>query len=313
MVKLVSYSAVFFNLWNEFLASSKNSTFLINRCFMEYHSGRFLDLSLLIFYKNRLVALFPANNVENKIVYSHQGLTYGGIIVNGKMTTTLMLQITESLISYFSDLGFSEMVYKPIPHIYHRQASEEDLYALFRHKAELVGRNVSSTVYVGDKLDYSSLRRRCLNKARKNDLYVKECADFDVFWALLNENLQLRHGVNPVHSLSEIKYLKSRFNHNIKLFGTFEDGCLIAGCVTFETDKVVHAQYISASDRGRTVGALDLLFDFLIRKTQAESKHFDFGTSTEHGGHLLNEGLISQKEGFGARATVYDTYKLKLQ
>ena len=40
--------------------------------------------------------------------------------------------------------------------------------------------------------------------------------------------------------------------------------------------------------------------------------YIDFGTSTEQGGTYLNEGLIKQKEGFGGRAVVYDTYELNI-
>ena len=40
---------------------------------------------------------------------------------------------------------------------------------------------------------------------------------------------------------------------------------------------------------------------------------FDFGISTEQGGRYLNEGLIFQKEGFGARTVVYDTYELNIE
>ena len=38
----------------------------------------------------------------------------------------------------------------------------------------------------------------------------------------------------------------------------------------------------------------------------------DFGISTEHGGDYLNEGLIFQKEGFGARSVCYDCYEVAL-
>jgi hypothetical protein len=37
---------------------------------------------------------------------------------------------------------------------------------------------------------------------------------------------------------------------------------------------------------------------------------FDFGISTENSGFFLNEGLLFQKESFGGRAIVYETYKL---
>ena len=58
--------------------------------------------------------------------------------------------------------------------------------------------------------------------------------------------------------------------------------------------------------------AVDLLFHHLINGTYADVPYFDMGTSVEEGGRVLNEGLIFQKEGFGGRAVVYDTYELDL-
>ena len=41
-------------------------------------------------------------------------------------------------------------------------------------------------------------------------------------------------------------------------------------------------------------------------------KYIDFGKSTEGNGSILNEGLISQKEGFGGRTFVYQTWSINV-
>ena len=61
------------------MATAKNSTFLFHRDFMDYHQDRFDDYSLLIFKKEKLIAVFPANKID-EILYSHQGLSYGGLV-----------------------------------------------------------------------------------------------------------------------------------------------------------------------------------------------------------------------------------------
>lgn len=82
--KIIKYTSEHYNLWNDFVADAKNATFLFHRDFMEYHSDRFEDYSLLIFdEKENLKALFPANRIENDL-FSHQGLTYGGLILDEK-------------------------------------------------------------------------------------------------------------------------------------------------------------------------------------------------------------------------------------
>jgi hypothetical protein len=119
------------------------------------------------------------------------------------------------------------------------------------------------------------------------------------------------HGCRPVHTLDEIQLLESRFPENIKLYGAFDGDRMIAGCVVYETPYVAHIQYIAASPEGKAAGALDGLFDYLFREYKGVS-YIDFGISTENGGSVLNEGLLFQKEGFGARGVVYDVYEIVL-
>ncbi len=88
---------------------------------------------------------------------------------------------------------------------------------------------------------------------------------------------------------------------------------MLAGCVAYLTDRVIHIQYIAASDEGRLYGALDLLFLTMLSLPVCDGRrYFDFGISTEQGGKLLNRGLLFQKEGFGARGICYDQYRLNL-
>ena len=106
--------------------------------------------------------------------------------------------------------------------------------------------------------------------------------------------------------------LAGRFPHNIRLFTANDDGdTVLAGVVVYETANVAHLQYIAASPAGKKAGALDMLIMHLIENVYKEKQYIDFGISTENGGKVLNEGLISQKEGFGGRAIVYDTYEMQ--
>ena len=64
---------------------------------MEYHKDRFDDYSLLIFdVKDKLVAVLPAHKVEN-ILHSHQGLTYGGLVLNAKVILSDVILIVKDL------------------------------------------------------------------------------------------------------------------------------------------------------------------------------------------------------------------------
>ena len=200
-----------------------------------------------------------------------------------------------------------------MPHIYHRAPAEEDLYALFRQEATLVARGVSAAIANDNTLPMQELRRRGAKRAAASNVTYEESGALRDFWAILEEVLAGRHGCKPVHTVEEMERLVAAFPNNIRLFVAKVDGRVVAGTLIYETEQVAHAQYIATSAEGRSVGALDGLFCHLIAEVFAEKKYFDFGISTEQGGRYLNEGLAFQKEGFGARAVVYDVYKLKIE
>ena len=87
----------------------------------------------------------------------------------------------------------------------------------------------------------------------------------------------------------------------------------MAGAVLFLTDTVAHAQYIAVSEQGRKFGALESVIDYCLQNYSEGRKYFDFGISTEDEGRVLNEGLVSQKEGFGARGICHDFYHWQLK
>ena len=76
--------------------------------------------------------------------------------------------------------------------------------------------------------------------------------------------------------------------------------------------QIVHVQYISANYEGKELGALDMLFDYLINTQYKEYDYFDFGQSTEQMGNFLNENLLFQKEGFGGRGVIYPVYEINI-
>lgn len=330
---VVPYSVNHKEAWDKFVAQSKNGTFLLQRNFMDYHADRFTDCSLLVFESavvgdeerekcygiEGLKAVFPANWVEQeRCVYSHQGLTYGGIIMEQEATQEEVLEAMCHIVRYCIDmLGAQRIVYKPIPYIYSILPAQEDLYALFRLGARLHTRAISSVVDLSSPLKMRTLRLRQAKKALDHNLYIDRLMDGDSeglhrYWELLTDVLEKRHGIKPVHKEEEIALLMSRFPKEIKLFLVKHDNRVLAGALLFICRQVAHVQYIASNDEGREFGALDLLFRHLIMERYKTLDYLDFGISTEQGGRILNEGLIFQKEGFGGRGVCYDSYDLPL-
>lgn len=299
-------------LWNSFVSKARNATFLFDRNYMDYHADRFEDNSFMFYHKGKLKAVLPAN-VAGDTLYSHQGLTYGGLLLDKKATVEDVLECFDSLNSWLRENGISKVVYKALPWIYQQYPSEEDLYALtWKCKAQLISRNIASTIVIDNKLKFAESRKSGIRKALSLNIEVGESNDVDGFWHVLEDNLGNRYNAKPVHTASEMKLLMSRFPNSIKLYVAKMNGEIVGGTLIYVTPQVVHTQYISASVEGKKHGALDLLFDYIINKVYANCRYFDFGKSTEQGGAYLNEPLIFQKEGFGGRGVCYDWYQWEL-
>ena len=297
--------------WNLFVEESKNGTFLLMRDYMEYHSDRFTDYSLMVYCENKLVALLPAS-IHSDEVRSHGGLTYGGFIVNRKMTAQLMLSVFETVTAYLKGEGIKRLIYKRVPYVFYNYPSDEDLYALFRYGAKLTARNISTSILLSDRIRFNERRRRNVKKAVKRNLAFRQSYDYKAYFDVLEEVLASRHGAKPVHTVSEMEYLANQFPDNIKLYASYCGDIMLAGVIIYETPFVAHTQYIASSFDGRNCGALDFCFDKLVNEVYTEKVYFDFGTSNEERGQYLNEGLIEQKQEFGARGVAYDEYTLNL-
>ncbi len=286
---------------------------MFNRNFMDYHSDRFKDASVLLFEESGVLqGIFPANKSE-RTIFSHQGLTFGGMVYSKKLNTRGVIEAFDCLIDFFRLHGYEKIIYKKIPDFYATTLAQDDLYALFKVGAKLYRRDISSTIDLSTKYSYTKGRKWSVNKGRKNGISIDEDGCWSEFWEILNGVLIERHGVKAVHSITEIMGLKRSFPENIKLFTASKDNEVLAGSLLFIDKNVVHTQYLANSSLGRNLGALDYLIDFLLNKYSTDKWYFDFGISTEQEGRLINEGLLAQKEGFGARCTVHDFYEIELK
>lgn len=301
-----------FEEWNTFVAQSKNGTFLFDRRFMDYHADRFQDYSLMFYDGDCLLAVMPAH-VDGDSLITHGGLTYGGLVMSPKIKAAQVCELFRHLNEFLRLQDFRRVVYKAVPWIYHQLPAEEDLYALTSVcHARLAIRDISSVIVGDRKIRFSGSRKDGIRKARRKGLEVRESTDFAAFWHILNDNLTSKYGVRPVHSVAELELLHGRFPEQIKLWLVFDGEAPVGGTVLFLTPQVLHTQYISANAYGKQHGAIDLLFDHLINSIYADYPFIDFGKSTVSDSADLNEQLIFQKEGFGARAVCYDTYEYEL-
>ena len=299
--------------WDEFVQSCRNATLLHQRGYMDYHSDRFTDCSLIATRDGKWCSVLPACIVGDTL-YSHRGLTYGAWLVPLKhFDVTVMIEVMDAACEWMCGNGIRHLIYKPVPHIYHSYPCEEDLYALFRHQAQLVETNISTTIDLTTPLPLDRGNKSGLNAARKAGITVGLSEDWKGYWQLLSSLLGERYDTRPVHTLDEMLLLKSRFPENIKLYTATLNNELLAGVVMYLSRPVAHCQYIGASPVGKDSRALTLLFSHLIDEYKTQGyRYFDFGISNENHGHYLNEGLVRQKSRLGGRGIVYNTFEITL-
>jgi len=318
-MKIVPFENSLTDDWDNFCYYSNNATFLHTRKYLNYHKDRFQDRSLLLTnHEDEIIGLFPAAEsiTDPRLIISHPGISYGGLISAEKLYGEYVIQALEQIIKYFHAHNYDKIQYKAIPHIYHKHPSQDDLYAMFRLKAERYRSDLSSVINLSKTRMTSTRRTRCLKKAQKQNLcIISGPACLNAFWAILEDNLSSKHDSRPTHNLDEIKSLMETFPQEIELMvvkdKTSEN--IIAGIVLYHTESVTHSQYIASNEVGKRFCALDLLFNNAIEQAREHNKlYFSFGISNESDGIVLNQSLYQFKHEFGAGGICHDFFRIQL-
>lgn len=206
MITIAIYNPTYKNNWNEFVKNSKNATFMFQRDYMEYHSERFQDLSLMFYNDEKLVAIMPCSFNDNQIV-SHAGLSFGGILSTYKMTVSIMLECFEALTTFMKNKSIKSLIYKCIPNIYHLYPSQEDLYALFINHAKLIRRDIASVIYLPEKIKFSKGKKWGISKAKQFGVEVKQFYDFAMFINYENVILHQKYGTTDAVNIAKDNFI----------------------------------------------------------------------------------------------------------
>jgi len=277
---------------------------------MDYHKDRFEDFSLLIYKGKRLYALLPAN-INDDVVYSHQGLTYGSFVLQDSAKLKSTFLAFKEVLKFLFEERIKKLDIRIIPTFYNSLPSDELEYILYKAEASLVKRDMILLIDYQNKLRFQKNRREGINKAKRKGLLVKVDGDYEKFWnEILIPNLKEKYNTSPVHSLNEIKLLAARFPNHIKQVNVYQDDKIVAGTTVFLTKNVVHPQYISGNQNKNELGSLDLLMNDVFDHFKEGRNYFSFNTSSEENGKLLNEGLLFWKESCGARPLIFDNYEI---
>lgn len=314
-MKVTEYSSTDAAIWDGLCEVAPNATFLHSRRFLSHQGERFSDASILLWAENHLVAAFPAakDPADPSTVISHPGLTYGGLIHNGSLTGERQIEALRAVGQHYKSRGYERLIYKAVPHIYHRAPSQDDLYALFRVGAIRHRCDLSCCVDLEARPTPSQRRKRGEKKALNAVVVDPRSSALAEYWSVLNDNLQRKHGAKPVHSSEELQKLSALFPQALRLIAALSNGTVCAGALFFCTPRVWHAQYIAASEIGYEHSALDAVFGQAMDLAAKDSiRYFDFGTTNGDQGRVLNEGLYRYKAEHGGSGVAYEQYTWNL-
>ncbi|HEX8575178.1 MAG TPA: FemAB family protein [Flavobacterium sp.] len=305
------YKSQDFDSWNTFIADAKNATFLFHRNFMEYHADRFKDFSLMVFDDGKLVAVLPANRVADEVL-SHQGLTYGGLVLDKKVIGHEAALILENILIFLRQCNIKKIIIKPIISIYHQYPAYETECFLIQKGAHLYRKDLNLAIDFSKAFESSKSKRKHYRKVSL-DLDIKEETVFETFWdRVLEPRLLEKHNTKPVHSKEEMAYLHSKFPENIIQVNAYYKEDIIAGVTLFKFKNGIKSQYGATTKMGEKLRALDFLFLNLIDNYKDKLDFFDMGTVTENAGRSYNEGLLKQKQELGCAIYPQDFYALEL-
>ncbi|MFQ6599356.1 FemAB family protein [Flavobacterium sp. C3NV] len=303
-----------YKIWNDFIAQAKNATFLFHRDFMEYHKDRFEDFSLLVYQDEKLISILPANKVGNSL-YSHQGLTYGGLVYASKLKAEKVEVVLDAVLLFLKENLFETFYYKPIPNFYFPEGNNEVDFFLFKRGAVIERKEMNLAVNLELPLQISKSKLKHFRRIEDLDLDIMEEDDFNPFWEkILEPRLLEKFNVKPVHTKEEILLLKQNFPENIRQYSVYQNDEIIAGITIFETENVVKSQYGATSKKGEEFRALDFLFINLIEKYKRKGKRFfDMGIVNEENESGYHSGLLKQKEELGCTVYNQDFYKIEIK
>lgn len=326
--------------WDAFIATSRNGTIFHTRKFLVYHpEDRFTDASLMFLDGEKLVGVLPAA-VKDKMLVSHPGASYGGLVVQPDTSVTESGAMLSALLEYAKEKKYAgiSMLRLP-PSSLQKQYSEDQQYWLYQQgytltRCEMDGaidlapltlrlatlaQGQSEKANTSERVEaiiFETLTGKCRNMVRQAErakITVKLSSDFEQFWDILEAVLKARHEVKPTHTVTEIKKLHELLPQGFRLLAAFDGKKMVGGIVLITiNDKALYTLYMGQEYASQQHHPMHLLLTEAIKLGLKEGKRvLHLGVSTEDGGKKVNEGLFFFKESFGCRPVRRESFEIK--
>ena len=310
--------------WISFNERSNNGTVFHTPAFLDYHpEGRFDNHHLVIESSSgKPMAFIPgaiAQWDDGAWFRSYPGASYGGPVLDDSVGLDKVERLTEALIRYCRQRGFTGIEMTPPPISYYRRPHNYIDFSLIKNGFEYKKRELTAVIdlqRLGEEIDlgFSQSARRGVRKAVKSGLRVVEDNDYSKFYPVLASNLMDRHDVDPTHSLDELNLLRDLLGQNsIRQFIAVDHtGEVYAGMIMFHCNpRVTLAFYISHNEEYQAMRPVNIVYREVINWARKMGYHYlDLGTYTLN--MEVNYGLCRFKESFSARGQFRNTFMGKI-
>lgn len=308
-VKLSRYTQNDKSSWDSLVAKTSPGLVLHYRDYMEYHSELFEDFSICFWDQNSLLAVAPGTRNKDEWI-SHQGLTFGGLILPSENITEMMRYI-QMLNKFLLKEDFKKSTIILASNSFYPNGNTEWIYAF--NQAGYVASENHLNQFIHKS---SNLPKKKLTNARaafrKGITFSIDLSNLPPLYNLIEENLVSKYERKPIHTLAEIELLCKRFPDLISTYTTNFEKKVVAGAIVFQSFNSLHIQYLATNDLGKQIRAQDYLIKEILDIAKAKCKNLSFGKSTSGDNAALNSSLYNFKAEYGTNPESIFTLTCKL-
>lgn len=329
-IRLVKYEPSLEEAWDNFIDNSVNGTLFHRQRFMSYHAeGKFTDASLLFYEANRLLAVFPAAIMTaadgKKILKSHPGTSYGGLVFDSALPLEDVFKILECLHDYANEQHVTRIEFRQGPKIFNRLLIDQFDFALVHFNYERKEQELATFFPLEQfsfnenfeefLLQFPQKNRNEIRKGLKEELVfreIKSASELQMFYELLSKSLEMRFQKKPTHTFEEFQRILQLFPKQCFVKGIFQGDILTAGFFVMQMNtRGWHIFYAPMNYNYQHLRPLNFGVAQLIHLAMKKgTKVLNYGISTEQGGKHINWHLYKFKENFNGTGAIR-TYWVK--
>lgn len=326
------YEDKYEDLWDDFVEKGIFGTIYHTRKFINYHpKNKFIDYSIIIYYKNEVVCVVPAcrlpnscdllthqslnihdpNDIDidpnefstshnNNKIFSYLGATYGGPVFSPKYFEFRYVELIIDCIfnHYKGSIEFR------LPNNIYFYENIFIVYCLLSKHLKMIP---ELSWYIKTEDDFIA---NVTNKRNKSNLIKMindpnvECfktnniTDYQDFYEILKENLNSRHNTEPTHTYEELIAFKNAVQERQILYIVKENNIILGGVLVVKVTKTCwYTFYISKNVNTENNATILYLMYTITNDAKKENvKYIDYGITTENKGKIVNSGLSDFKE-----------------